>query len=49
MANCHAIDLSGHGLSDGRTPPDRFGIDDYAADLRQAVARLPDEPVLIAT
>jgi len=45
--NCHAIDLSGHGLSDGKDTPDRFGIDDYAADLRQAVARLPDKPVLI--
>jgi len=45
--NCHALDLSGHGLSDGKDEADRFGIDDYAADLRQVIASLPGEPVLI--
>ena len=35
--NCHAaLDLTAHGLSEGQDEADRFGIDDYAADLRQA-------------
>jgi len=45
--NCHALDLSGHGLSEGKDEADRFGIDDYAADLRQVIASPPGEPVLI--
>ncbi len=45
--NCHALDLSAHGLSEGRDEADRFGIDDYAADLRQVIASLPGDTVLI--
>ena len=45
--NCHALDLTAHGLSEGQDEADRFGIDDYAADLRQVIARLPGEPVLV--
>lgn len=45
--DCHAIDLSGHGLSDGKDTPDDFGIDDFADDLRQALTGLPDNVVLI--
>ncbi len=45
--NCHAFDLSGHGLSDGHDVLDDFGIDDFAADLRQVLAGLPDNVVLI--
>jgi pimeloyl-ACP methyl ester carboxylesterase len=45
--NCHAIDLSGHGRSDGREELDSYGIDHYAADVAQVVAGLPAPPVLI--
>jgi len=45
--NCHALDLTAHGLSEGKDEADRFGIDDYTADLRQVIASLPSEPVLI--
>jgi pimeloyl-ACP methyl ester carboxylesterase len=45
--NCHALDLTAHGLSEGQDEADRFGIDDYAADLRQVIASLPGELVLI--
>jgi pimeloyl-ACP methyl ester carboxylesterase len=45
--DCHAIDLSGHGLSDGKDAPDDFGIDDFADDLRQVIASLPGAAVLI--
>ena len=29
--DCHAIDLSGHGRSEGRDELDRYDLDDYAA------------------
>ena len=45
--DCHALDLSGHGLSDGKDAPDEFGIDEFADDLRQLIAGLPDNAVLI--
>lgn len=49
--DCHALDLSGHGRSEGREDLDSFDLDDYAADVAQVVAqvvaRLPTPPVLI--
>ncbi len=45
--DCHAIDLSGHGKSEGRENLDSFDLDHYAADLAQLVAELPAPPVLI--
>lgn len=45
--DCHAIDLSGHGASAGRDELDRFGIDDYVADVAGVVARLSAPPVLL--
>ena len=45
--NCHAVDLSGHGKSEGIEDLNSFGIDDYADDVRQVVAGLSSPPVLI--
>ncbi len=45
--NCHAINLSGHGDSEGRDDLNSFDLDDYAADVGQLVAELPAPPVLI--
>ena len=45
--NCHAVDLTAHGLSEGKEEADRFGIDDYVTDLRQVLAKLPGDSVLI--
>jgi pimeloyl-ACP methyl ester carboxylesterase len=45
--DCHALDLSGHGLSGGRTHLHQYGLDDYADDLAQAVAQTPGVPILI--
>jgi len=45
--NCHAIDLSGHGRSEGRENLDSYDLDHYAADVGQLVAEMPSPPVLI--
>ena len=45
--DCHALDLSGHGQSEGKAAPDDFGIDDFANDLRQVMAGLQGDSVLI--
>jgi pimeloyl-ACP methyl ester carboxylesterase len=45
--DCYALDLSGHGDSEGREHLSEFGLSDYAEDLAQAVATLPSAPVLI--
>lgn len=45
--DAYALDLSGHGGSEGRERLDDFGLDDFADDLAQAVAELPATPVLI--
>lgn len=44
---CYALDLSGHGRSEGRAQLDGFGLDDYAEDVAQIVAGLSEPPVLI--
>lgn len=45
--DCHALDLSGHGLSAGRADLHSYGLDHYAADVAQVVAEMPTPPVLI--
>ena len=45
--HCHAINLSGHGASEGGEDLDRYDLDHYAADVAQLVADLPAPPVLI--
>lgn len=45
--DCHALDLSGHGTSEGGDRLDQFGLDDFADDVVQVAARLPGKPVLI--
>lgn len=45
--DCYAVDLSGHGASPGRERLDDFGLEDYVADLADAVAGMAEPPVLI--
>jgi pimeloyl-ACP methyl ester carboxylesterase len=45
--DCHAVDLSGHGSSEGRERLDTFGLDDYTDDVAQIAASLGAPPVLI--
>jgi pimeloyl-ACP methyl ester carboxylesterase len=45
--HCHAIDLSGHGASEGKDDLNRYDLDHYARDVAQVVAKLPTAPVLI--
>jgi pimeloyl-ACP methyl ester carboxylesterase len=45
--DCHALDLSGHGRSEGRAALDSFGLDDYLDDVLQVAAMLERKPVLI--
>lgn len=45
--DCHALDLAGHGRSEGGQRLDTFGIDDYVDDLQQAVSGLSRLPVVI--
>ena len=45
--DAYALDLSGHGDSEGRERLDDFSLDDFADDLAQAVDSLPTTPVLI--
>ncbi len=47
---CHAIDLSGHGSKvhpTDRGELDRFGLDDYVADVSSYIETMPKPPVLI--
>ena len=45
--HCHAVDLSGHGKSEGRDDLDSYDINHYAGDVAQVVAGLDAPPVLI--
>ncbi|MEF8724886.1 MAG: alpha/beta hydrolase [Candidatus Accumulibacter delftensis] len=45
--DCHALDLSGHGDSEGRERLDRFGIDDYVEDLTKVAQELPEPAIVI--
>lgn len=41
----HAVSLRGHGRSGGAV--DLYGLDDYVADIAQAVAQIGDNPIII--
>lgn len=43
----YALSLSGHGGSPGREFLDALSVEDYVADVRRVVARLPARPVLV--
>ncbi|HMX17164.1 MAG TPA: alpha/beta hydrolase [Rhodocyclaceae bacterium] len=43
----YAIDLSGHGGSEGRDRLDEFGLDDYAEDVAALAAQLDRPPILV--
>lgn len=45
--DCFALDLSGHGQSEGHEELDELGLAEYAEDLAMAVETLPAPPVLI--
>jgi pimeloyl-ACP methyl ester carboxylesterase len=45
--DCHALDLSGHGESEGHERLDSFGIDDYVEDLTQVARQLSAPAVFI--
>ena len=45
--DCHALDLSGHGDSEGRERLDSFGIDDYVDDLAQVAQGLHTPAIVI--
>ncbi len=45
--DCHAVDLSGHGASEGRERLDSFGLQDYANDIAQAVRSIGRSPILV--
>lgn len=45
--DCHALDLSGHGASEGRERLDSFGLKDYVDDVAQIVATMDSAPILI--
>ena len=45
--DCHALNFSGHGGSDGREYLDALSLDDYLADAEQIVARFDQQPIVI--
>lgn len=45
--DCCALDLSGHGSSEGRERLDSFGLDDFVDDVAQVATALERPPVLI--
>lgn len=45
--DCHALDLSGHGRSEGRDSLDSFGLDDYLDDVLQVASSLGRQPIMI--
>lgn len=45
--NCYAVDLAGHGASDGSERIDDFGIDDYAADVAYAMDQISEPTIVI--
>lgn len=44
--DCFAVDLAGHGASEGRAHIDDFGIDDYAADVAHVMEQI-DGPTIV--
>ncbi|HRI90292.1 MAG: alpha/beta fold hydrolase [Candidatus Accumulibacter sp.] len=45
--DCHALEFSGHGGSDGREYLDALSLDDYLADAQQVVAGFDQRPIVI--
>lgn len=45
--DCYALSLRGHGNSEGYDQIDQFGLDDYVLDVKYAIDKLEDKPVLI--
>jgi len=45
--DCHALDLAGHGRSEGRESLHGFGVDDYADDRAQVVRQLGQAAILV--
>ena len=45
--DCRALDLAGHGASDGRERLDSFGLDDYVDDVAQVVQGIAEPLILI--
>lgn len=45
--DCFALDLSGHGASEGRDCLDTFGIDDFAQDVANALNQIQQPVVLL--
>ncbi|MEF8702512.1 MAG: alpha/beta hydrolase [Candidatus Accumulibacter sp. UW26] len=45
--DCHALDLAGHGRSEGRDRIDSFGLDDYVDDLAQVAQTLAEPAIVI--
>lgn len=46
--DCYAMSFRGHGESEGADALDSFGLDDYAADLKQVVGQMPEPPIVVA-
>lgn len=45
--DCYALDLSGHGRSDGIDDLDSLSLDDYLADVLQVIESLPRPPIVV--
>ena len=45
--DCRALDLAGHGASDGRERLDSFGLDDYVEDVTQVAQGIAEPLILI--
>jgi len=45
--DCHALDLAGHGGSEGAERLHSFGLDDYADDLAQVAQKLAEPAIVI--
>lgn len=45
--DCHALDLSGHGGSEGQAYLDTLSVDDYFADVLQVIEQLGRKPIVI--
>ncbi|EXI82220.1 MAG: putative non-heme bromoperoxidase BpoC [Candidatus Accumulibacter appositus] len=45
--DCHALDFSGHGGSDGREYLDALSLDDYLADAQRVIAGFDQAPIVI--
>lgn len=46
--DCYAMSFRGHGTSEGRERINEFGLDDYVEDLKQTLAKLPADAVVVA-